>query len=154
MCSYQGMFDGTNVRDGSYPHEAFTSDGSGGAFAGKIRSTSNQGNVDIGKPASATWEQAASAVLEGSGQGQVRRVANVTGSVYAVDRQWDVPVREAAATAVASQIVQSAEHSSNLSSGSVDSKNGHVYTMSFCDSGYYSNVRRRSFCHRSSTRPP
>jgi len=96
MRSYQGMFDGTNVRDGSFPHEAFTSDGSGGAFAGKIKTISG-GAVDIGKPASPTWEQAAIAVLEGSGQGQVRRVANAKGSVYSVDRQWDVPVREAAA---------------------------------------------------------
>lgn len=104
------MFDGTNVRDGSFPHEAFTSDGSGGAFAGKIRRISKQGDVDIGKPASATWEAAAIAVLEGSGQGQVRRVANITGSVYIVDRQWDVPVREAVATAAASEIGQSAEY--------------------------------------------
>ena len=92
MRSYQGMFDGTNVRDGSFPHEAFTSDGSGGAFAGKIQTISGRG-VDVGQSASPTWEHAAIAVLEGSGQGQVRRIANATGSVYAVDREWDVPVR-------------------------------------------------------------
>jgi hypothetical protein len=90
------MFDGTNVRDGSYPHEAFTSDGSGGAFAGKIRNMIGGRDVDIGKPASATWEEAAIAVLEGSGQGQVRRITNTTGSIYAVDRKWDVPVRDKA----------------------------------------------------------
>lgn len=92
------MFDGTNVRDGSFPHEAFTSDGSGGAFAGKIKTTSGGRDIDVGEPALSAWEQAAIAVLEGSGQGQVRRISNATGSIYGVDREWDVPVGGAGAT--------------------------------------------------------
>jgi hypothetical protein len=88
---YQGMFDGTNVRDGSYPHEAFTSDGSGGAYAGAVRA-SNGLDVLIGAPASSGWVGAAMAVLDGAGAGQVRRIAAGAGDTYTVDRSWDVPI--------------------------------------------------------------
>ena len=109
---YNGMFSGENVPTNasfwfawtraadpsssgqepdpkkSYPHEVFTSDGTGGAFAGPIVSSSGT-SVDIGKKADASWVAGAMAVLSGPGAGQVRRIVNASGSSFIVDRPWD-----------------------------------------------------------------
>jgi len=87
------MFNGHNEPDAkdSYPHEVFTSDGSGGAYAGLLASSVEPGstNVVVTKKADATWKGAAVAVLSGPGAGQVRRVVSTSGNTYIVDRPWD-----------------------------------------------------------------
>ena len=70
---YQGMFNSRNVHDGSYPHEAFTSDGTGGAYAGKVNG-STLTSIDVPGKASASWVGGALAVVAGPGQGQLARV--------------------------------------------------------------------------------
>ena len=91
--TYLGMFDGHNEPDAkdSYPHEVFTSDGTGGAYAGPLASDVEYGstNVVLPKKADQTWEGAAVAVLSGPGAGQVRRVVSASGNTYVVDRPWD-----------------------------------------------------------------
>ena len=86
---YQGMFNGTNIQDGSYPHEAFTSDGNGGAYSGRVKAA-NGLTVTVGAPAQKGWVGAAMAVLDGAGAGQVRRIIAGEADIYTVDRLWDV----------------------------------------------------------------
>jgi hypothetical protein len=78
---YQGMFNSRNVHDGSYPHEAFTSDGTGGAYAGKVNG-STLTSIDVPGKASASWVGGALAVVAGPGQGQLARVTAVAGFSY------------------------------------------------------------------------
>jgi hypothetical protein len=78
---YRGSFDGHNIRDGSYPHEAFTSDGNGGAYAGPA-SRWTLDTVTTPKQADAGYVGGSLAVIAGTGQGQIRRVASVSGSSY------------------------------------------------------------------------
>ena len=88
-----GMFDGHNEPDpkNSYPHEVFTSDGTGGAYAGLLASTVPSGStrVTIPKKADPSWVGAAVAVLHGPGAGQVRRVVNVSDNSYQINQPWD-----------------------------------------------------------------
>jgi hypothetical protein len=78
---YQGMFNSRNVHDGSYPHEAFTSDGTGGAYAGKVISSTST-SIDVPGNASSSWVGAALAVVAGQGQGQLARITAAVGSSY------------------------------------------------------------------------
>ena len=75
------MFNGENVMDGSYPHEAFTSDGTGGAYAGKITSATAT-DVTVPATANAAYVGAVLAVIHGAGQGQSLRVKSVSGHTY------------------------------------------------------------------------
>jgi hypothetical protein len=74
-----GMFDGHNEPDpkNSYPHEVFTSDGTGGAYAGLLASSVPYGStrVTIPQKADPSWVGAAVAVLHGPGcrPGSARR---------------------------------------------------------------------------------
>ena len=71
---YRGVYNGSNssIRDGSYPHEAFTSDGNGGAYAGPISAASASG-VTVPKAVDISYVGAALAVIAGAGAGQPRR---------------------------------------------------------------------------------
>jgi hypothetical protein len=81
---YQGMFNGENVVDGTYPHEAFTSDGNGGAYAGVITSASHN-TVTVPKPADPNYIGAVLAVVSGAGQGQSLRVVAAHVDTYTVE---------------------------------------------------------------------
>lgn len=70
---YQGQYNGDNSPDGSFPHEAFSSDGTGGAYAGYLVSASNT-SVTVKAPVNSGYFGGAIAVLMGKGRGQVRRV--------------------------------------------------------------------------------
>jgi len=74
--SDRGRYTGDNSPDGSFPHEAFSSDGTGGAFAGLIHSAT-AGSIEVPGAANGGYVGGAVAILNGRGRGQVRKVASV-----------------------------------------------------------------------------
>ena len=73
---YQGLLH--NSSETRMANEAFTSDGTGAAYYGHIVSSSGK-HLAVNASAAAGWIGAAVAILEGHGQGQVRRVVAVQG---------------------------------------------------------------------------
>eukprot|EP01048_Picozoa_sp_COSAG05_P009785 COSAG05_NODE_824_length_7108_cov_616.375375_5_plen_862_part_00 len=84
---YQGLLH--NSSETRMANEAFTSDGTGAAYYGYIN-TSIGTQLVVGSRANPGWIGAAVAVLEGFGQGQVRRVVAASGNTYTIDRPWSV----------------------------------------------------------------
>ena len=73
---YRGQFNSNNSPDGSFPHEAFSSDGTGGAYAGLIHSADAH-SVSVPGLANAGYVGGAVAILNGKGRGQVSKIASV-----------------------------------------------------------------------------
>ena len=65
--------------DGSFPHEAFSSDGTGGAYAGSVASA-DANSVTVHGHANAGYVGGAIAILNGKGQGQYRKIRSVGSS--------------------------------------------------------------------------
>ena len=74
---YQGFFNGDNSPDGSFPHEGFSSDGTGGAYAGLV-TAADAGSVSVPGNANAGYVDGAVAILMGKGRGQYRSIASVS----------------------------------------------------------------------------
>eukprot|EP00040_Diaphanoeca_grandis_P027345 m.155549 g.155549 ORF g.155549 m.155549 type:complete len:802 (-) comp30939_c1_seq10:63-2468(-) len=83
---YQGMFNGDNVVDGSYPHEAFTSDGNGGDYAGSITSATHN-SVTVPKKVDSHYIGAVLAVLSGTGEGQSLRITGTHDNTYTLEEK-------------------------------------------------------------------
>ena len=73
---YRGYYTGDNSPDSSFPHEAFSSDGTGGAYAGLLASADTE-SVTVHGHANGGYVGAAVAILNGKGAGQYRRVKSV-----------------------------------------------------------------------------
>lgn len=73
---YHGYYTGDNSPDGSFPHEAFTSDGTGGAYAGLLTGA-DANSVTVRDHANAGYIGGAVAILNGKGQGQYRKISSV-----------------------------------------------------------------------------
>jgi hypothetical protein len=73
---YQGFYTGDNSPDGSFPHEAFSSDGTGGAYAGLLAAADAE-SVTVNGQANAGYVGGAVAILNGKGQGQYQKIKSV-----------------------------------------------------------------------------
>ena len=73
---YYGQFNGDNSPDGSFPHEAFSSDGTGGAYHGLLAAADGQ-SVSVPGDADAGYVGGAVAILMGKGRGQYRKIQAV-----------------------------------------------------------------------------
>jgi hypothetical protein len=99
---YNGTYNGSaaDIRDGSYPHEAFTSDGNGGAFTGHP-TASTATTVTIAPSADPTYVDAVLVCVSGPGEGQVARVTSAVGHVYSISPPFLVPLSAESVVVVA-----------------------------------------------------
>jgi hypothetical protein len=79
-----------------YDREAFTFDGAGGAYWGKLAQVNGTQMVLEQDPrprmyGPINWNGAAFCIIDGKGVGQYRRVTHNEGRNWQIDRQWDVP---------------------------------------------------------------